>query len=337
VPLTEGHRCLHQGPYVDSPNTLLCYDPTPNVAQTLVVAQSELPLPKYSFTLSFFSNEPLVVSPAAEPLAHNTTVQGAWTRRTAGGSASYATYLSNPQFALTLASATPLSLVLGTDTSDLPVHVAVLYSNGGQRVTAVAGRDILGASPEYQRGRAFASIPRVDPGTYTVVVSTFEPGQTGRFSLRISAAVPVKVTPVLADAAGRLRTPMPSPAIFSDGEECLRARIGVGRLTKASILAHLDPNRGTGNPASPAIRVGLELGTGPHRTILAVTGDGEFADASRGLRTDDIDLDPEVARSRGGLWVVVEQIGSLRSRQGVLVEVLCDGAVHLGAWENADD
>lgn len=337
VPLTEGHRCLHQGPYVDSPNTLLRYDLPPNKAQTLVVSQSELPLDKYSFTLSLFSNEPLVVSQAAEPLAHNTTVHGAWTRRTAGGSAAYASYLFNPQYALNLPSATRLSLVLGTDTPDLPVHVAVLYSNGGQRVTAVAGRDILGASSEYQRGRTFASIVNIDPGTYTIVVSTFEPGQTGRFSLRVSAAVPVTLKPIYADAAGRLRTPMPSSALFSDGEERLRARIGVGRLTRASVLAHLEPNRGTGTPASPAIRVSLELGTGPHRTTLAVTGEGEFADASRGLRTEEIDLDPEVARSQRGLWVVVEQIGSLRNKQGVMVEVLSDGVVNLGVWENADD
>ncbi|KAK0623360.1 hypothetical protein B0T14DRAFT_174333 [Immersiella caudata] len=337
IPLTEGHRCLHQGPYVDSPNTLLRYEPAPNKAQTLVVSQSELPLPKYSFTLSFFSNEPLVVSPAADALPHNATVHGAWTRRTAGGSAAYASYLSNPQFALTLSSATRLTLVLGTDTPDLPVHVAVLYSSGGQRVTTVAGRDILGASTEYQRGRTFASIAHVDPGTYTVVVSTFEPGQTGRFSLRINAAVPVELKHIYADAAGRLRTPMPAPALFSDGEERLRSRIGVGRLTRASILAQLDPNRGGSNTANPAIKVALELGTGPHRTTLAVTGEGEFADASRGLRTEEIDLDPEVARSQGGLWVVVEQIGSLRTRQGVQVEVLSDGVVRLGAWENADD
>jgi len=337
VPLTEGHQCLHQGPYVDSPNTLLRYEPTPNTAQTLVVAQSELPLPKYSFTLSFFSNEPLVVSPAAEALAHNVTVHGAWTRRTAGGSVAYASYLSNPQFALTVPSTTSLSLVLGTDTPDLPVHVALLFSRGGQRVTAVAGRDILGASSEYQRGRTYTSIARVDPGTYTVVASTFEPGQTGRFSLRISAAVPITLRPVQADAAGRLRTPTPSPAIFGDGEERLRARVGVGRLTRASVLAHLDPNRSSGSPPSPAIRVALELGTGPHRSVLAVTGEGEFADASRGLRTDEIDLDPDVARSQGGLWLVVEQIGSLKTRQGVQTELLSDGVVHLGAWENADD
>ncbi|KAK3692077.1 hypothetical protein B0T22DRAFT_446357 [Podospora appendiculata] len=339
VPLTEGHRCLHQGPYVDSPNTLLRYDPTPGTAQTLVVAQDELPLPKYSFTLSFFSCKPLTVAPAAEALAHNTTVSGAWTRRTAGGSSAHASYLSNPQFALTLPRATPLTLVLSTDLPDLAVHVAVLFSSGGQRVTAVAGRDLLGSSVEYQRGCTFVSVAAADAGTYTVVASTFEPGQTGRFSLRVCAAVPLTLKPVLADAAGRLRTAAPTPARFGDGEERLRARVGVGRLTRASVLARSgSASGGSGGGAAPsAIRVALELGSGPRRTVLAISGEGEFVDAALGLRTSEVDLDPELVRRSGGLWLVVEQIGGRRSAHGVVVEVLSDSPVQVGEWENADD
>ncbi|KAK3322281.1 hypothetical protein B0H66DRAFT_601746 [Apodospora peruviana] len=345
VPLSEGHRCLHQGPYVDSPNTLLRYEPnTPGVPQTLVVAQGELPLPKYSFTLSFFSNHPLTVSPAAEALAHHVTITGAWTRRTAGGSAVHASYLSNPQFALTLPQATPLSLLLSTDVAELPVHVAVLYSDGGQRVTTVAGRDILGASAEYQRGCTLASLASIDAGTYTVVASTFEPGQLGKFSLHVSAAVPLTLKPVLADAAGRLRTAAPTPAVFGDGEERVRARMGVTRLTRVGVIARSLSNNNSSAAAAAApsaIRVSLELGTGPRQSVLAISADGEFADASLGLRTSEVDLDPDMIRRYGGFWIVVEQIGGGGSRSGqgggVQLEVLSDSPVHLDRWENADE
>ncbi|KAK1773823.1 calpain-like protease [Copromyces sp. CBS 386.78] len=408
IPLSEGsHHALHQGPYVDSPNTLLRYSPTPGVAQTLVIAQSDLPLPSYSFTLSFFSNSPLTISPASDPLPYSETITGAWTRRTAGGSTVYPSYITNPQYALTLTRPSPLSLVLSTERADnLPVHIAVLYSSGGQRVTAVVGRDLICSSAEYQRGCTFAStLPSsntntnpssvssptsssnshgathlVDPGTYTIVLSTYEPGQTGRYSLRVSAACPFTVNPILSDAAGRLRTPVP-PIVSSSGSSerrVHRARVDVSRLTRASVLARSAKKT---QSTTIMVRVALELGTIEGRKrVLASTASGgggelaaslsslsleerlgrghghghevaetegysakgEFADASLGLRTREVDLDPDVIRSYGGLWLVVEQIGGGGQNQGqiseereggeVHVEILSDGVVNIGAW-----
>ncbi|KAK4239762.1 hypothetical protein C8A03DRAFT_32126 [Achaetomium macrosporum] len=354
VPLPDTHRRLYQCPYVDSPNTLLRYDPNPGVPQTLVVTQTELPLPAYSFTLSFFSNDPLTINPAPSPLPHNISITGTWTRRTAGGSAAHPSYFTNPQYALTLPHASPLTCVLSTSARDLPVHVAVLFSassttsnnnhNNPQRVTAILGRDILCSSTEYHRGCTSASTPLLDAGTYTVLVSTFEPGHTADFTLRLSSSCPLTIKPLPAsDAAGRLRTPVPG-VFFTPGQSRIRARVGVTRLTRLSALA-----RSTAGSAS-ALRVALERGTGPHRTVLAVSGDGEFADASMGLRTGEVDVEPEGVRAMGGLWVVLEQIGSggvgmytsttsgrNGGADGVQVEVLSDGAVHLGGWEDADE
>ncbi|GAB1320427.1 cysteine protease [Madurella fahalii] len=347
VPLPDDHRRLHQGPYVDSPNTVLRYNPTPNVPQTLVVAQGELPFQSYSFTLSFFSSSPLTISPAPEPLPYNTTLSGSWTRRSAGGSAAHPTYLANPQWSLTAASPTPLSLVLSTDARDLPIHIALLFSPGGCRITSVQGRDIVASSAEYQRGCTAVSVASLDGGggggTYTIVASTFEPNQLGNFALRVSSAVPVTVRPVAPDAAGRLRTPVPGPpAVFAAGQARLRARVTLARLTRLGALTSAT------SPTGLAVRVALELGTGPHRSVLALSRDGEFADASMGLRTDEVDVEPEVARSRGGLWLVLEQIsgvvgGSMGGRRGdgsssgVQVEVLSDAEVHVGGWEGADE
>lgn len=330
-------RLVHLGPYVDSPNTLLRFDnPVPNQAYTAVVLQTGLPLPKYSFTLSFFSDAPLAVSPAAEPHAHHAAATGSWTRRTAGGSAAHASYARNPQFALSVPSRTPLSLLLSTDGREHPVHVALLFSGGGQRVTALAGRDVVASSPEYQRGCATARAAAVEPGTYTVVCSTYEPGQLGDFALRVGADAPVALRPVLADAAGRMRTSV-APLRFRDGERRRRAQVGVGRLTRASVAARADPVGGGGGAAPCAIRVALELGTGVRRAVLAVSGEGEFQDAALGLRTEDVDADPEAARMRGGLWLVVEQIGDQRAGHDVHVEMLSDGPLQVGPWQAADE
>lgn len=336
VPLHERHRCLHQLPYVDSPNTLLRYTPpSPSTPLTLVISQSSLPLPKYTFTLTILSTPPLTVTPSPSPLPFSKTLHSSWTRRTAGGSTTHPSYLLNPQFTLVLPSPSPLTLLLSTPSPDLPIHVAILFSSPtGGRITALTRRALLGASPEYSRGRAFASVPLADAGTYTIVTSTFEPGQTARFALRVSTACEAaELRPVPADAAGRLRTAARRPA--PAGAERVRARLEVGRLARVSLAVRSD---GTG---SPAVRGALEVGTGPDRRVVAVTGEGEggeFADAARGLRTDEVDVDPEDVRVRGGLWAVVEQLGSLTTpREGVSAEVLSDGVVRWGEWEVAEE
>ncbi|KAH6849800.1 hypothetical protein B0I37DRAFT_338981 [Chaetomium sp. MPI-CAGE-AT-0009] len=358
VPLPDITRRLHQTPYVDSPNTLLRYTPAPGTPQTLVVTQTELPLPSYSFTLSFFSHDPLTITPAPHPLPHNTSVTGAWTRRTAGGSASYPTFYTNPQYALTLTAPSPLSLTLSTSARDLPVHIAVLFTPDGERVISPSGRDILCSSAEYARGCASATHPRLDPGTYAVVLSTFEPGQLAPYTLRLSAATPLTLRPLPADGAGRLRSPLPPLPSPRPGHVRLRASVVPARLTRLSVQASSSAPlgrgarvNGTGGSGGSAMRMALEVGTGAHRTVLAVSREGEYADATMGLRTAEVLVENrETLAARGGLWVVLEQIGggaaygggggdggSGSASGGVQVEVLSDGAVQVGEWEDANE
>ncbi|KAJ4419354.1 cysteine protease [Gnomoniopsis sp. IMI 355080] len=350
----SGHRVqlpaqpAHQSPFVDSPQTLLRFDAKPNIPYTVVVAQAALPLPRYTFTLSVFSRAPLTISRAESPLAHYAEVPGSWTRRTAGGNARTPTFFTNPQYALTVSRATPISLLLASDADDVPVHVDLVWSSG-QRVTALTVRDIVVSSGEYRRGCALAEARAVDPGTYTIVASTFEPGQLAAFVLRVGSDVPVTLRPVLSDAAGRLRTEL-EPVVFRAGEsERKRARLNLARLTRASVVARsagiLDggasaASSGTTSPAGVpvSVRVSIEYGSGARAHTAVVTSDGEFADASMGLRTAEVDLDPDSARRTGGLWLVVEQMGlSHRAGQGIQVDVLSDGRVAVGEWEEVDD
>lgn len=230
--------------------------------------------------------------------------------------------------------------------------------SAGQRVTALTVRDIIVSSGEYRRGCALAearSPTVVDPGTYTIVTSTFEPGQLANFVLRVGSDVPVTLRPVLSDAAGRLRTEL-QPVVFRAGDsERKRARLSIVRLTRASVIARsgsvLTLESGAGTTAVPSssgttspagvpvsVRVSIEYGTGARAHTAVVTSDGEFADASMGLRTAEVDLDPDGARRSGGLWLVVEQMGlSHRAGQGIQVDVLSDGRVVVGEWEGVDD
>ncbi|KAI8634813.1 PALB protein [Xylariaceae sp. FL1651] len=333
-------KSIYRGPFVDSPQTLAPFEARKGVRYTVVVAVQDMPLPSYSFTLSFFSRTTLAIAPAQHKLKHYTELHGSWTRRTSGGNSASPTYLTNPQFSITLPRSGPLSILLSTAKEDLPVHVDLVWA-GGQRVTAVTVRDLVATSGDYRRGCALASVPAVDAGTYTVVCSTFEPGPIADFTLRVGSDMPCTVTPVLADAAGRLRTLLP-PIRLRATEHKIRAPVSVARLTRVSINVTRgrglsSGSAGPGTPRSHAtIRTTLESGHGSHRDVLVSTGRGEFQEVGLGLRTAECDVDPRVPQSRG-LWLVVEQMGSTSpDENGLQVELFSDGHVNVGAWEVVD-
>ncbi|KAG4434197.1 hypothetical protein IFR05_010324 [Cadophora sp. M221] len=324
---------LHRGAFVDSPQTLAILDVSPSTPYTVVVAQHGLPLPKYSFTLSFFSRSPLTISTAPDSLPHCTSHTGSWTSRTAGGNASASTYPLNPQFSILLPSTSPVTLILETDQEELAVHVKLVWANGN-RVSAVTSKDIVGGSGDYRRGCALASLPSVAAGKYTIVCSTFEAGQTGNFTLRVGTQVPSTVLPIAAETAGRLSLRLPV-LVFQDGVDRMLAPITPSRLTKLRMIARCPSSRFSPSRSRPLIKISIELGQGPNKRIIDVSSNGEFSDSPMGIRTADLDLSPGIER-QGGLWVVVERLGGRGGIDEVEVEVLSDGNVGVGLWGTGD-
>ena len=285
--LLPDKNVVYRGPFVDSPQTLAPFEARRGARYTVAVASQDLPLPRYALTLSFFSRCPLAVRPARDGLAHRAEADSAWTRRTAGGNAASPTYGSNPQFRLRISPSPsqplsepgPVTLLLSTARDDLPVHVDVVWAGGGRVSAPISQRDLLASSGDYRRGSAVARAPRIDPGVYTVVCSTFDPGQLAGFALRVASALPCALEPVPASAAGRLRLRLPG-LVFADAAAVSpesafaataavdgnttttttttvrlvkRAAIRASRLTRASVVVTGRPREPqTSHPGSPS-------------------------------------------------------------------------------------
>ncbi|PHH58960.1 hypothetical protein CDD81_4061 [Ophiocordyceps australis] len=325
-------RETYRGPYVDSPQTLARLQLSPGKRYTVVVDQHEFPLASYTFTMSLFSCARFQLDEAKEPMSHFQELLGSWSRRTAGGNPSCQTFYQNPQYKLSVSNTGPLSILIATDHEDAHVHVDLVWAQG-ERVTTVRVKDLISSSGEYRRGCAVADVSMLEPGVYTIVCSTFEAGQTAGFALRISSMAPVSMSPVPADGAGRLRTPL--AVVRLAGEEKRRARLAASWLTRASVSINSVLSPGTDEAAKsvPALlmRISIVQGWGPERVTVAISGDGEFREPLRVLRTPDFDIDPAQIHDRD-MWLVMECIGVHHTPYNVYSELLSDSPVQIGPW-----
>lgn len=325
-------NALLRGPYVDSPQTLAKLKMPPYSCYTIVLAQQDLPLERYSFTLSAYSSAPVTVGPAAKLYPHSAAQDGAWSSKTAGGNAEAATYPSNPQYKLVVPSPTPLNIVLEATPRDLAVHVKLLWA-AGERVNSITTQSIATDSGDYRRGCAVAYMSTVPAGVYTIVCSTFDAGQTGSFRISVEAMIPCELVPLATDDAGRLVHQMPM-ALLQNGIDRLLAPVTISRVTRLKVAAHQAPTKYQQRVRS-AFRVSLEQGQGPNKKVLCASDDGRFSDAPGGVRTGDIDVKVDVLE-RGGLWLVVERYGAMNAVDEIQTQILSDNHLEVGAWGTGD-
>lgn len=325
-----------RGPYVDSPNALLKLECPARTSYTVVVSEQGLSCSSYNFTLSAFSLKHVSIKEARDKYTHQQTHNGAWTFSTSGGNASTKIYSINPQFSIRLASASDVSVLIESWEKDFPVHFKLLWSNG-RRINSITSRDIISDSGEYRTGSAFAEISNLQPGAYTIVCSTFEQGQLGKFSLRIGTMSECAVERVPVEEAGRMVHKVPT-AIFLPGNDRLLAPLLVRRVTRLSLIAKPQQNRtGSSKIVRSPIRLGFECGQGLSKKVLGVSGNSEFIENPSNLRIKETDVQPNMSNGTG-LWIVAERLGcsGIQDSEGVDIDVLSDEPIEVGTWRVGD-
>ncbi|KAF2220068.1 hypothetical protein BDZ85DRAFT_204999 [Elsinoe ampelina] len=332
---------IHRTPLVDSFQNLLRLDDLKaGRTYTVVPDQDGLPLAKNTFTLSTFACSPINLSLATDAFSHSTSLPGSWTEDTAGGNTSSPIFSQNPQYTITLTRPTPLSILLDTVDPTLPVNVKLCFPATTPRIHSVRTRDILADSAQYRPSCALAKHPLLDAGTYTIVCSTFETGQTGRFTLRVDSNAPVTLRLLPSEGAGRLRTTI-EPASFANEDQAHAILLLPQRLTRfVAVARQLPADVEEEQQERSLIRVSVVQGTAYQHVILARSSDGEYADSLGGVRTEEIDLNPAMSRE-GDLWLVIERSFTAKSleEEGFGVEFWTEsrGAVGTGDWRRWEE
>lgn len=190
------------GVYVDGRHTLLRITAQADAAHyTLAVSRhgsAMRPFPLYS--LRVFSQSPFTLQRMPAMLTHRAQLHGAWQGE--GGHALSARFRHNPQYAVMVHSvpgSLPQLVVRVTTQAQLPVQLALV--RGKQRITYLGPPALITSSGPYTRGLALCDVPAVQPGDYTLILSTLAPAHA-RFALTVECSAPIDVERLPAEGAG---------------------------------------------------------------------------------------------------------------------------------------
>lgn len=333
---------LESSDYVTTPQCLLRWDTDADSNYTVVIDQDDLPPSLYTFSLSAFSNSPMVLEPAAQRYPMQKIEKGAWTRQSAGGGTGSSKYFENPQYSLEVRQRGSLAMLLTSDSHEHPLHVKLALGHG-KRLYRLQSRDVLADSGNHRSGCVLAEIMDLQPGLYTVICSLFETGQTGDYALRIDSTSDVVVKQIPRDGAGLLSTKL-TPACFGANIHKVAAPLLPHRLASYTIIARFlkatSPRSvDLGKLARSPLRLSVELGRGPERKFIVASERGEYADSAT-VRSESVNIDPTL-NNQGDLWLVLDRLsgpgGPVEEWYDVEVYTDMPQAYSVGVWREWSD
>lgn len=158
-----------------------------------------------AYTLSVYSDAPCAVRYADSQSPHTLQLHGMWRGRSCGGPWWAPTFRHNPQYKIVVGrdDLLPRLRVVLASSRQVCVHAA-LVRGSGERVTHLAPTHVVAASHAYLSGLAIVDVRALQPGTYTLVVSSRE-ASASEFSVRLESSTPLRADALPVERAGLYR------------------------------------------------------------------------------------------------------------------------------------
>lgn len=146
-----------------------------------------------SYTLSCFSTEQFSLGLPTKDFDHSLEFPAAWTSSTAGGPIGSANFTANPAFAVKIPDGGSIVQLRVSTKRTMAVNVVLVQVDSfRQRVDHAKGSPVIDTD-KYKHGFLVSTRTKVEAGSYVAVVSTFHPGQTAPFLLRVCSSRKVMV------------------------------------------------------------------------------------------------------------------------------------------------
>ncbi|KAG0708685.1 hypothetical protein DFH29DRAFT_891533 [Suillus ampliporus] len=157
------------------------------------------------FTITAFSSIAISWDTVVQPPLYTRKIEGMLTNKTAGGNCTLPTYMVNPQYHLRLhntSSSTSKNQVILTahSTRDISLNVTAVWSQG-ERISELTQKEVVAHSGPYTYGHARVAA-HLAAGDYTIVLSAFEPDQTGKFTLKVESPCRFEIKAIAQEGAG---------------------------------------------------------------------------------------------------------------------------------------
>lgn len=192
----RGKSCVLTGAYTNNPHVLIRYDASGPADKYISLVLSQYKKSHdLAFTLSCFCTEPFYLSQPAKGLPLCREVSSEWTMSTAGGPPGLITFQQNPMWAVHVPDEGAYIQMRVNTVKSFAVNVMLVsVEERGQRVKQITREPMLD-SGDYRHGFTITSTERrkVPGGEYTIIVSTYTPGQVGKFRLSISSSSKLKI------------------------------------------------------------------------------------------------------------------------------------------------
>ncbi|KAF9354122.1 calpain 7 [Mortierella sp. AD094] len=204
----EGNSMI-KGMYVNSPHILVRFEAPPGQNEYTIVLSQHVKTRDLHFTIRAYAVCEFELKEIPNKYVVEKKIEDGWTEDTAGGSSYNAGFLNNPQYRLVVpvlpAPQTTTSVLFMLESpKDFASHVQLVNSQG-KRVSCVWTKDIIAQSGEYRHGFCYCEATDLRPGQYTVVVSTFDPNQIGKYKLTMQSHIELSLTPIPVEGAGMFK------------------------------------------------------------------------------------------------------------------------------------
>ncbi|KAG1878778.1 hypothetical protein F4604DRAFT_1754108 [Suillus subluteus] len=152
------------------------------------------------------------------PARYMQKIEGVLSHKTAGGNCTHPTYMVNPQYHLRVHNTTSTSIdkrpststsdkrnktpviLTAQSTRDISLNVAAVWSQG-ERISELSQKEVVAHSGPYTYGHARIAA-HLAPGDYTVILSAYEPDQTGKFTLKVESPSRFEIKTIPQEGAG---------------------------------------------------------------------------------------------------------------------------------------